>query len=237
MKLPPDHPTAVAFLDETGAIARDRFFAVGCLKLTEPSLLARRLQRLRDQRHYYDELHWLTLTRSTLALYKKAIDVAADCAGTKFSCFITDRNKADPIRRFGSPWRAYEKLAAQLLIGSIVHDELISVLADFFSTPRHVNFEMDVRTEVNQRLGRCAVATMCRVDSRTADPLQVVDLLTSAVAFEHRQAHGLASETSAKAELAEHVRQAFGVASFLNPPVLNRLVNVRMYRARNTSGS
>jgi hypothetical protein len=171
MPLPPDHPTSVAFLDETGAIAQDRFFAVGC---------------------------------------------------------------ADPIRRFGTPWRAYEKLAAQLLIGSIVRDELVSVLADFFSTPHHVNFEMDVRAEVNRRLRRCAVTTMCRLDSRTADPLQVVDLLTSAVAFEFRQAEGLAGEGSAKANLAQHVRDAFGVATFLDLPVRNSLVNVRMYRERNS---
>jgi hypothetical protein len=31
--LPATYPTAIAFLDESGAIAHDRFFAVGCLTL------------------------------------------------------------------------------------------------------------------------------------------------------------------------------------------------------------
>jgi hypothetical protein len=144
-----DHPTAAAFLDESGVISQDRFFLVGCLKLSEPSLLVRRLQRLRDREQWYNELHWFTLTRKHLPLYKKVIDATATCPGLKFSCFVTDRTVADPVGRFGSAWKAYEKLATQLLLGNIQPTELVTVLADYFSTPNQVNFEMDVRSEVN----------------------------------------------------------------------------------------
>ena len=78
---------------------------------------------------------------------------------------------ADPVSRFGSTWRAYEKLAVQLLLGSIKKPEIVTVLADNYSTPKHVVFERDVRSEVNHRLGRLAVANVCRLASQSADPL------------------------------------------------------------------
>lgn len=232
LPLPTAQPTCLAFVDETGAISKDRFFAVGCLKIEEPSVLVRRIQKLRDRHHWYDEFHWVGLTRRFLPLYREVVQAASGVRGLTFSCFIVDRDEFDPVVRFGSPWKAYEKLAAQLLLGSIGRGELVTVLADDYSTPDDVTFEIDVRYDVNQRLGRCAVTSICRLDSRSAQPLQVVDILTSAVAFEFRQAAGLASQGSAKAELAEYVRRRLRVSSFLTPPVVNDRVNVRKYYER-----
>lgn len=183
--LPSDHgPTGVAFLDESGSISQDRVFAVGCLKLAEPSILL--------------------------------------------------RQAADPVARFGSPWRAYQKLAEQLIVGSIKPRELLTVLADNYSTPDSVRFEQDLCMDLNQRLGRLAILTVCWLDSNATDALQIVDLLTSAVAFEFRQSAGTAAASNAKAELAEHVRRKYGVQTFLKgcrPPPLN----VAIYGSRSAA--
>lgn len=229
--LPANHPTAVAFLDETGAIASDRIFAVGCLKVVEPADLLRPVQKLRDRRHWYDEIHWVDTTRESVPFYKEVIDIVRGAPGVRFSCFVADRQMADPVSRFGSPWAAYERLAAQLLIGSIQPDELVCVLADEYSTPDDVCFETDVRESVNSRLGRLAVTSVCRLDSRAAVPLQLVDMLTAAVAFEFRQALGLAGARSPKAELARYVREAYGVPSFL-PGIDRKGINVKTYQHR-----
>jgi hypothetical protein len=53
-------------LDESGAIAKDRFFAVGCLKLAQPAPLLRAVQRLRGVEYWYKEIHFVDLTRDTL---------------------------------------------------------------------------------------------------------------------------------------------------------------------------
>lgn len=229
MTLHLDHPTAMIFLDETGAISRDRFFAVGCLKLSEPSILVRRLQKLRDRHHWYREFHFSDLTRGALPIFREVVDVIAGYAGAQFSCFIADRQEADPISRYGSHWLAYEKMSQQLLLGTISPGEIVTVLADDYSTPDEVTFELDVRDVVNERLGRCAITGICRLDSKAAAPLQAVDLLTSAVAFEYRQSAGQAGKASPKAQLAEYVRDVFGVASWLRPPVVTDRVNVRKY--------
>lgn len=229
-ELADDHPTAMAFLDEAGFIARDRFFAVGCLKLLEPSILLRKVQKLRDQRQKYHEIHFKDVTKRSLPFYEAVVDLVAESDGS-FSCFVADREKHDPVTRFGSHWLAYERLAKQLLLGTIRPRELLVVLADNYSTPDDVFFERDVRTAVNKHLGRLGVVSVCRLDSKSTDGLQIVDLLTSAVAFEFRQAAGMAAQTNAKAALAEYVRTKYGVTSCLKGCKKDG-INVALYGSR-----
>ncbi len=229
-----DHRTAAAFLDETGSISQDRFFAVGCLILPEPSDVLREVQRLRDVDHWYDEIKWVDLTETSLPFYKKLIDVVAN-SDARFSCFVSDREAADPVARFGDEWKAYEKLATQLIVGTSRPYELLSVMADNYSTPDGVEFEKELRAEVNRRLSCLQAVTVCRLDSRSCDALQLVDVLTGAIAFEYRQAAGLAGTRSAKAKAAEYVRGAYGVESVLGGTKVDRL-NIAVYKNPSQAG-
>ncbi len=165
----------------------------------------------------------MKLTKGALPFYKEVVKIVA-ASDAEFSCFVADRDQDDPVARFGGPHAAYQKLAAQLIVGSIRQYELLTVLADNYSTPDHIKFEEELRVDVNRRLRRLGVLTVCRLDSSSTDALQIVDLLTSAVTFEFRQNAGTASRYSSKAKLAEFVRQTYGVPTFLNgcePPPLN----------------
>ncbi|MFP4512110.1 MAG: DUF3800 domain-containing protein [Acidimicrobiales bacterium] len=215
VRLRRDHPTSAAFLDETGAIAKDPIFGIGLLKVSEPSRLLRRLQKFRDQTHWYNEIRFSSLTRDALPVYKRCVDVIVGAKDVEFFCFMADRRSQDPVERFGTHWDAYTKLSEQLVVASIRQAELMSLMADNYSTPDHVLFEEDLRARVNRRLGRLAVVSVCRLDSRSSDGLQAADLLTSAVAFEFRSDAGLASPHTPKAELAQYVRQSLGAASCL----------------------
>jgi len=232
--LPVGHPTAVAFLDETGSISRDRFFSVGCLVLPEPSVVLRRIQKLRDVHHWYVEMKWVDVTETSYPLYRDALEIVSG-ADARYACLVADRDAADPVVRFGSTWSAYEGLATQLLVAASRPRELISVLADNYSTPDDVVFEVDVRRDVNLRLGRLALVSVCRLDSRSSDGLQLVDALTGAVTFEDRQAAGLAGRRSAKARLAEDLRRFHGVTSLVGGFRSARL-NVDVYRGSAAPG-
>lgn len=211
--IPTTQPTAVGFLDETGIIAQDRYFSVGLLILRDSQLL-RAVQKFRDRHHWYGEIKWVDLTHGTYPLYEELIDTVV-ASNARFACFVSDRNVADPVVRFGDPWRAYERLAAQLVIGGSRKAELISLMADNYSSPDKVNFERDVKRLVNDRLGELCVTTCCRIDSKSADGLQIVDVLTGAVTFEYRQAAGLAGMKGAKHRLSQHLRSRYGVTSFI----------------------
>ena len=224
-----DHAAAAAFLDETGAIAQDRFFAVGCLVVPQPNDIFRRVQKLRDKIHWYDEIKWVDLTMTSLPFYTELVGAVVD-SNSRFSCFVADRDVADPVARFKQDaWLAYEKLATQLLIGTSKPYELVSVMADNYSTPDSVDLEKQLRDEVNRRLKCLQAVTVSRLDSRSCDGLQLVDVLTGAVAFEHRQNAGLAGTKSAKARLAEYVRQVYDVETTLEGCKTGKL-NVALYR-------
>src|SRR4051794_36216753 len=90
-----DHPCGAAFVDETGAISRDRFFAVGVIKCSEPSRLLRTVQKFRDRRHWYKEFKFSELTVGKLDLYRALVDACLGVDDLEFFCFIADRSVAD----------------------------------------------------------------------------------------------------------------------------------------------
>ena len=49
------------------------------------------------------------------------------------------------VERFGSSWDAYSKLAEQLVVASLHSDQLMSLMADNYSTPDSVLFEEERR--------------------------------------------------------------------------------------------
>jgi hypothetical protein len=138
------------------------------------------------------------------------------------------RRPADPVARFGSTFAAYEKLATQLLIGSVRPYELTSVLADNYSAPNNRSFENTVRKECNGRLGRLAVVSVVQVDSGATEGLQLVDVLTGAVGFGFRADAGLASHRSHKGQVAAHLRALSGVHDF-NAGHTDPDFNVKIY--------
>lgn len=209
------HPVGTAFVDESGIIAADRFFAIGMVKCVEPARLLRDIQRFRDKQHWYNEFKWYDLTTTTIDLYKDLIDICLIPGHMEFWCFVADRDVADPIDRFGSQWDAYGKLAEQLVVASTHTDELLAIMADNYSTPAHILFEEDLRAAVNRRLNRLAAVSVVRLDSRASDGLQIADVFASAVTFEFREHAGLASASSPKGRVAAHLRARFGCTSFL----------------------
>lgn len=155
------------------------------------------------------------MTRKVLPLYQEFVDLVLAEEGTQFSCFVADRDHADPVKRFGSHWEAYAKLAEQMTVAGVRATELVTILADNCSTPDEVLFEEALKASVNRRLRRLAVTSVCRLDSKSSDGLQAMDMFTSGIAFEFRAAAGLASEKSVKADLSRHVRSALGADTCL----------------------
>ena len=224
--LPVGHPTSVVFLDETGVVhhhPNDSYFGIGCLKTPDPALLSRGLRRLRDQSGIRDELHWAdfdkaaTRNREDLVDFaKRSIDLLFDTDDVYFCCRVADRGLGDltrPFRNHRYPEaKAYERLAARVLEHLITGDEVVTVLADYVSTPPEVQFERDVAAAVNAAHGRLALASVTRLDSKGHDGLQLVDLLVGAATFDLRR--GDHRGESQKQELLDHLLDRCGCASF-----------------------
>lgn len=222
-----NHPTSVAFFDEAGAISSDRFFVVGLLRVENHPNLLKGVKKIRKKRKYYEEFKWASITAANFSASQDLLDLLLD-GDASFSCFVADRQLADPVVRFGDTFRAYEKLATQLLIGSIQHYELTTVIADNYSAPNYRSFENTVRKECNDRLERLAVASVIQVDSKATEGLQLVDMLTGAVAFGFKADAGLANHESQKGRMASHLRQKLGVVNF-DTGFKSASFNVKLY--------
>jgi hypothetical protein len=91
------------------------------------------------------------------------------------------------------------------------------IIADEYSTPPAETFEESVRDYVNSRLSRTAVAGVCRMRSSGVDLLQLIDLILGAVVYEYKAESGIVNIAAykPKAELLEHLKDSFGVATFV----------------------
>lgn len=231
--VPTAEQTSFVFLDETGRlpIARDRFFGVGLLKCPEPAVIQRPMQALRDRRDFRPEIKWSEVRVNTLPIYREALSHFFECQDARFACFIADKDANNPIVRFGDQWRAYERLAAQLLIGNIAPNETVTVLADEYSTPPDVTFEENVRELVERRLDRRAINGVCRMRSTGVDLFQILDLLLGAVAYDYKRDAGLltGSGKNPKARLLRHIKRKIGAQTFVGGYRDNR-INVAVYR-------
>lgn len=228
--------SAFMFLDETGRlpVARDRFFAVGLLKIPEPAVIQRRMQRLRDQKEFRAEMKWSEVRLNSLPLYREALGFFFDCQEAKFSCFVTDKTINDPIKRYGNQWRAYERLSAQLLVGNISQGERVTVLADEYSTPVNEKFEENVRGLVDKKLQRHAVCGVCRMRSTGVDLFQILDVLLGAVAYDFKIAAGLIDTPNPKGRMLNFIKDRFGVQTFVGGHQAPRL-NVKEFGSNPTA--
>jgi hypothetical protein len=86
------------------------------MRTRDPYELQRPIQRIRDKRHFYDEIKWSQVSAKKLPLLETLIDVFFASPAT-LSVFVIDKQKHDPIARFGGLFEAYECLARQLVLG------------------------------------------------------------------------------------------------------------------------
>lgn len=219
-----DHATATLYLDETGIVAHpeDRHFGIGLLRVADAHRALSDFKELCVNVHITDELHWASFDKSAsrgradlVDVAKAAIDIAFDSPGLSFSCLIADRQHGDIRARFNNhPYGkhlAYQHVAASALGAELRPGELVTVLADEMSTPREIHFERDVRRQVNSELGRLAVVTVDRLDSRASPGLQLIDLLLGAATYDLRVEHP--DETAQKRQICLHLLDRMNATS------------------------
>ena len=66
---------------------------------------------------------------------------------------------------------------------SIEDNEILTVLADFVTTPKDVKFEVNVKHNINKTLDRLAIGGIHRVDSKGVNIIQITDLLIGSVVY------------------------------------------------------
>lgn len=222
--------TKFCFLDESGSLSarRQPIFTVGILKLTQPYYLYNKVQYERSVRHFYDEMKFNSLGKRNIDFAKFVIDTVLETRSLNFYSYSLDKDREYFKRVFGDdPWRAYEDISMRVLDAAIGPNELLMLLADHVTTPKHIRYEVSLKERFNKRQDRLALAGVCRFDSRGNDILQIVDLLVGIITYDLKMEYGILKEAPSpyKKELVEYLKAQLGIQSFAQG-FKNKMFNV-----------
>lgn len=202
--------TPVCFFDETGLLHNDvdKFFILGMVKCLRPHQLASFVQRLRDKNHFYDEIKWKKVNAKNFFIMKHLINAFFTTKNTSFYCIVLHKDNMDFEKYFNNDFfKAYQSFTTLLLKKSIHEDEMVSVIADHYSTPDKDEFETKVRNYVNDHSQKMCVHSVVRIHSKGSDIVQVADLLMGAVNYEFKLKNNLIDNPSkAKVELLAYLK-------------------------------
>lgn len=213
--------TKFCFLDETGNLNNptDPFFTVGMLKLSQPYYLLNKLQYERSKKNFHDEMKFNKLSKRNIDFAKFAVGALFDARSVYFYSYSVDKEGIYFKKEFSSdPWQAYQKIAVRLLKDvALAPKEILILLADHVTVPKNIRFEVDVKKEVNSSLKRLALAGVCRLDSRSNDILQLVDLIIGAISYDLKIATGaIKGNDEYKIDLLQFLKQNLGADKFMS---------------------
>lgn len=186
--------TPFVFLDETGSLndKANRYFGLGMIKCMQPYYLDHELRLLRQKNNFYDEIKWNTISKKKIPFIKKLIDIYFAIPGLKFSAVIINKDNIDFKTEFNNDtYVAYQKFTESLLKNNLSKNEVLTVLADYITTPNHIKFEVDTKHFLNKEFERLAIAGIYRIDSHAVNLLQVTDLLLGAVIYDYKMRNKL----------------------------------------------
>jgi len=158
------------------------------IKCLQPFYLDSRIREIREKNQFYDEIKWNTLSKAKLKVIKEIVEAVFDMPGIYFSSIVINKNEIDFEKDFeNNPYKAYQEFTEILLKQSIEDNEVLTVLADFVTTPKDIKFEVDVKHNINKTLDRLAIGGIHRVDSKGVNIIQIADLLIGSVVYSYKR--------------------------------------------------
>ncbi|MFH1412583.1 MAG: DUF3800 domain-containing protein [bacterium] len=181
-----DIKSLFCFLDETGLInsPRDKFFALGIIKSSNPERIYNKIRKIRDRYNYREELKWSNLDR------KIRFDVAREFFNiflsekAIFNCLILNKEELDFESHYNNDlykvYRSFTVVLLKLIIGKYPKEVLILLCDDYFS-PEGTDLEITIKKFVNDHYQKFVIAGVCQIDSRSSDLLQLTDLILGTI--------------------------------------------------------
>ncbi len=209
--------TKFCFLDETGNLsdAKDPYFTIGLLKMSQPYYLQSKLLYERSKRNFHDEMKFNMLSKHNVEFAKFALGALFDTRNVDFYSYTTKKDSRYFQSHFdGDQWIAYEKMTLKLLDVACAEKEILTLIADHVTMPKEIRFEVNTKKNFNSAKNRLALSGVCRFDSKSNDLLQVVDLLIGAITYDLKLSLGVVSGSRHKKELVQFLKENLGVTTF-----------------------
>lgn len=200
-----DIKTAFCFLDETGLIhsKRDKFFALGILKCSNPQELYNKIRKVRVEYRYNEELKWTDLDRKIrFDMAREFFNIFLEC-NVEFNSIILDKDKLDFEKHYNNDlnkvYRNFTIALLKLIVGKNPNEVLI-ILADDYFTPDGTDLEITIKKFVNDHYKNFIVAGVCQIDSKSSDLLQLTDLILGSILYDLKKREGIVGTQSKQGE-------------------------------------
>ncbi len=181
-----------AFLDESGNLSPNspnRYFTVGAIIDSYPDDLTKKLhlslQSLQGTLRRVDdpklEFKFSAVTKTSLPVYLKLIELLEQFTSWRFCCLIVDTED----EKYAQPsnvqeiWEEYLKFTKLLPQNNLANDERTVLIADYYRQPSGKVHELATLPQVVPNL----VDTL-QVESQGVLPVQVADVLLGACLYE-----------------------------------------------------
>jgi hypothetical protein len=208
------------FLDESGSLdpKTTPFFTIGLIKCSQPYYLYSKLLYKRNKLNFYDEVKFNKLSNLNIGFAKLVIGDFLDTQSIWFYSYTLDKSGDYFQRNFNSnPWNAYEQISIRLAQAALSPNEILILLADYVTVPKNVRYEVNVKRKINKDADRLAMAGVCRIDSKSNDLLQVVDLFIGAINYDLKISTGIVVKGDKhKKELVKFLKENLGIKSFID---------------------
>ncbi|EKE05090.1 MAG: hypothetical protein ACD_19C00426G0112 [uncultured bacterium] len=113
-------------------------------------------------------------------------------------------------------------------------DEVLTILADFITTPANIRFEVDVKHNINAELKRLSIAGIHRVDSKGVNLIQITDLFIGAVAYNYKLHDKLVRGDKNKISIMNYLLKKLDINTFIGVKKLKRF-NIFEYKNKGPS--
>ena len=210
------------FLDESGNLdnAENTFFTIGIIKCSQPYYLYSKLLYERNKRNFHDEMKFNKISKNNIDFLKFAVNAFLDTRSMNFYSYTLDKCGEYFKKTYNNDkWMAYEEISIKLMEDAVIgnqKNEIIILIVDHVTTPKHVKYEVNVKNRINKKQRRLSVAGVCRFDSKGNDLLQVVDLFIGAINYDLKVHFNLVSGDKYKKDFVDYIKKQLGITSFLD---------------------
>jgi len=211
--------TKFCFLDESGSLSNsiEPYFTIGILKMSTPYYLQSKILYERSKKNFHDEIKFNKISGKNIDFAKFIIDCVFNVRSLNFYSYTTHKKSKYFLQNFSTDiWSAYEKITLKLLDVTLAEKEVIILIADHITTPKDIQFEVNIKKNFNMSKKRLAISGVCRFDSKSNDLLQVVDLIIGCINYDVKLQNKLVTGDKHKIEISNYLKAKLGTVTLEN---------------------
>lgn len=168
------------YFDECGDTKAAPFFLLGLLFVTDRRKYQEKIQKVRDDFHFRNEMKFMKISGLRAVVYDEIINLFFDSPDLKFRCLVVDKKLIDWKKFKNLKYEAYNFFSREILCRSLGQIEQAAIYTDAVVRKKEDQFLKEILA-LNLEFKHNPIKHVEPIDSKSDDFLQVCDLLLGAV--------------------------------------------------------